>query len=103
MHKQPVAPIGRLSFLVFFHIYQMKSFIASAVTVTLHAVGFALGCGFWGGIGYLLGCAFGAPITTALCGVAYQTAAYFALHKEMSASLERSQSRFLVILDRISA
>ncbi len=76
------------------------STLASIIAVTLHTLGFALGCLIWAAIGYGFGSLLGYPVVGALSGIAYQLAAYVALHDAMWASLSRSRDRFALLLDR---
>ena len=82
----------------------MKSFIASALAVFFHILGFAIGCGIWVLFGWCLGSAFNhSPITGALCGLAVQLAGYISLHSQMWQHLQQSQQKFLAVLDQATA
>ena len=80
----------------------MKSTIAYLLAVTVHTIGFAIGAGIWGVIGWCLGSAFShAPITGALTGLVYQLWSCLYLRDELWAGVQRNQQRFQLILDRL--
>lgn len=81
----------------------MKPFIATALAVFFHVVGFAVGAGIWVAIGYGIGLAIGAPISAALTGLAWQLGCYFVVHDQMAQALDRSRQKFLTVLDRAFA
>ena len=82
----------------------MKSIIAGALVLVLHTLGFAVGCGIWAVIGWCLGSLLShAPITGALCGLAYQLWAYIYQHEQMWDSIQRAYTKFMLVLDRASA
>lgn len=78
----------------------MKSFIATALAVVFHIIGFAVGAGLWCAIGFGIGSAIGYPVTGALSGLSFQLAAYLSIREQMLASLERGRMKFLLVLDR---
>ena len=80
----------------------MKSTVASLLAVTFYAIGFAIGAGIWAVIGWCLGSLFShAPVTGALCGLAYQLWACIQMRDELWAAVERNQERFQLILERL--
>ena len=82
----------------------MKSIYAGTIAISLHILGFAIGCVIWAVIGWGLGSAFShAPITGALCGLAYQLWSYIYLHEQMWDSVQNTYTKFLVLFDRANA
>ena len=82
----------------------MKSILAGFIAISLHILGFAIGCGIWAVIGWGLGSAFShAPVSGALTGLAWQLGCYIWLHDQMWASVQRTYTKFVYILDRAAA
>ena len=82
----------------------MKSFIAAALAVFFHVLGFSIGCAIWAVIGWCLGSALShAPVSGALTGIAWQLGCYIWLHDQMWDSLQRTHQKFLLVLDRAAA
>ena len=82
----------------------MKSIIAGVIAISLHILGFAIGCGIWAVIGWGLGSAFShAPVSGALTGLAYQLGCYVYLHNQMWAGIQRSHAKFVYLLDQVIA
>ena len=81
----------------------MKPFLASTLAVVFHTIGFIVGAGLCCALGFSIGSLTAYPVTGALCGLAYQLAAYFIVHQQMLDSHERGRMKFLRVLDRVMA
>jgi len=82
-------------------INSMKSTIATLFAIFFHIVGFSIGASLWAAIGYGFGSVTGTPLVGAITGLMWQLGCYIIAHEQMFAALERSQQKFLYVLQRI--